>query len=95
MKEAFRSVLCRPGSGYPRAVGLLVLTLSISGTTLAQQAPKFSTQAPAEGAGTKSGSEHACANERKRIAALSELNVTYAEKISLLEQKIKELEKKK
>lgn len=67
-----------------------VVTLLLAGTAFAQERPKFQTQAPSE-----SDKSQACAAERKRIAALSELNVSYAEKIDLLEQKIKELEKKR
>ena len=55
-----------------------------------QQQSRIQTQAPAEA----TGDARDCAGERKRIAALSELNVSYKEKISLLEQRIKLLERK-
>ena len=54
-----------------------------------QQNPRSQMQLPAEAAADMS-----CTGERKRIAALTELNASYREKISLLEQRIKTLEKR-
>jgi hypothetical protein len=66
------------------------LILMLAGAALGQPQPKVQTQAPAEAV----GDARDCAGERKRIAALTELNVSYREKISLLEQRIKALEKR-
>jgi hypothetical protein len=74
-----------------KIAGGCIVALLLAGAVFAQQAPKLQTQLPAE-----AGSDaRECANERKRIAALSDLNVGYREKIDLLEQKIKTLEKRK
>lgn len=72
------------------ARGFLVLLL-FANVAFAQAPSRVSTQAPAEpGADARD-----CGSERRRVAALIELNVSYREKIDLLEQKIKELEKRK